>query len=197
MKTMALKIYLSTLLLLVSGIAQASINIGFSPVVYAGNTLNVGIVISGLGTGTAPSLGAYDLDLSFDNSHLNFTGVVFGDSVLGNQLDLSGQGSLSGSDSSSPGFLNLYEVSLDSINDLNDLQADNFTLATLTFSVLPNASSQLNFSNINALGDADGEPLGATVTSTTITTVPLPSAAFMLLSGLLSLGALRLKRSAD
>jgi hypothetical protein len=50
------------------------------------------IFISGLGDGTAPSLSTFDLDISFDPTILAFSTAVFGDPILGDQLDIWGLG---------------------------------------------------------------------------------------------------------
>ncbi|PPD35032.1 MAG: hypothetical protein CTY19_02715 [Methylomonas sp.] len=183
--------------LLFSGTSQASIfvNPGFSftmvsisDITQAGNSIFVQIGVTGLNQSSAPSLGTYDLNLNFDPSHLSFSGAVFGDALLGNQLDLFNVGgNLSGADLTDPGTVNFYEVSLDSVTDLNDLQAESFTLATLSFDVLNFGTSDLTLS-VNAFGDAEGNDLPVTTLSTSVTTVPLPSAIFMMVSGLMCLG---------
>lgn len=171
-------------LLVVSGVTHAAVNLAFNPASQLGNAINVELIISGLDAG-APSLSAYDVDISFDNHFLAFTGAEFGDPLLGNQLDLSDLGlNPAGADILSPGLLNLYEQSLlDTPINLNTLQADNFSLATLTFTVLNNGNSQLNIA-INTLADADGEALTAEVAPATIHTVPLPSGIWLMASGL-------------
>jgi hypothetical protein len=191
------RLLICTAFWLYAGSSQAStfVNPGFSltmvsisDITQIGNSVNVQIGISGLGGNLAPSLGAYDLDLSFDPSHLAFTGAEFGDALLGNQLDLFNfGGNLSGADLTDPGTVNFYEVSFDSVTDLNDLQVNSFTLATLSFDVLDFGTSDLTLS-VNAFGDAEGNDLPVTTLSTSVTTVPLPSAIFLMASGLMGLG---------
>lgn len=191
------RLLICTAFWLYAGSSQAStfVNPGFSltmvsisDITQIGNSVNVKIGVSGLGGNLAPSLGAYDLDLSFDPSHLAFTGAVFGDALLGNQLDLFNfGGNLSGADLTDPGTVNFYEVSFDSVTDLNDLQVNSFTLATLSFDVLDFGTSDLTLS-VNAFGDAEGNDLPVTTLSTSVTTVPLPSAIFLMASGLMGLG---------
>lgn len=183
--------------LLLTGTSHAStfFNPGFSftmvsisDISQTGNSVNVQISISGLGANIAPSLGAYDLDLSFDSSHLAFSGAVFGDALLGNQLDLLNFG-----DTSSSAFLatadtlNLSELSFDTVEDLNNLQADSFTLATVSFDVLNVGTSQLTLF-ANAFADAEGNALSVITLSAPVTTVPLPSAMLLMASGLMGLG---------
>jgi len=146
-----------------------------------GNQAVVSLDISGLGSGVAPSVGAFDIDLSFDSSILALNSIVFGDPLLGDQLDLFGLGSILGA-SFGGGTVNVFEISLDFADDLNLLQADAFTLATFTFDTLAAGSSVLGLT-LNALGDADGLPLEATLTGGSVdvavpppVSVPEPSA---------------------
>jgi hypothetical protein len=120
---------------------------------------------------------------------------VWGDPVLGDQLDLLGLGSLASATPGS-GLVNVFELSFDSVDDLNNLQAADFILARLLFDTASAGISALTL-NINALGDAFGDALTAnvqdgsvTVTSTTI--VPEPSSILLLL-----LGSLFLVRKVD
>ncbi len=180
----------SVLLLLVSGMSQA-ITVSFDPTaqtVATGSFVSVKLGISGLGNGVAPSLGTFDLNIDYNPSLLSFTSVSFGDPVLGDQLDLFSLGSLTSWDNTTPGTLNVFELSFDSPTDIDTLQAANFTLATLTFSALSGGISPLSIS-INALGDANGDPLAAITTSgsVTVTAVPVPAAVWLLGSGLLGL----------
>ncbi|MEE9398524.1 MAG: hypothetical protein V3V31_16115 [Methylococcales bacterium] len=177
-------------LLMTSGMVQA-ISIGFNPVsqsVTTGDTIITDVVISDLGSGAAPSIGTYDLDITFDDSHLSFVSTSFG-----NQLDLFGLGSTASDILTGAGVLNLFELSFDLPADLDALQADSFSLATLTFDVLTTNSSALGIV-VNALGDSLANPLTADVaagniTSTDLTvTVPEPAVLLLLLPGLIALG---------
>jgi hypothetical protein len=160
--------------------------------VTLGSQAVVSLDITGLGSGAAPSVGAFDIDLSFDSSILALSSVVLGDPALGDQLDLFSLGSILAA-TPGAGTVNVFEISLDFADDLNLLQADAFTLATFTFDTLAAGSSALGLS-LNALGDADGLPLEATLTGGSIdvaapppTSVPEPSAwatYVLLLAGL-------------
>jgi hypothetical protein len=180
----------SLCLLFVFGVTQvlqaASISITPSTQsVNLGDQAVVSLDISGLGSGSAPSVGVFDIDLSFDAAVLALSSVTVGDPVLGDQLDVFGLGSILGV-TFGTGTVNVFEVSLDLPDDLNLLQADAFTLATFTFNTLAAGSSALGLT-LNALGDADGLPLGATLTGGSVdvvgpepppppVTVPEPSA---------------------
>lgn len=160
-----------------------------------GDTLELQVRVSGLDDHAAPSLGVYDLNLGFDAALFSLNAVHWGDSVLGNQLDLAGFGSLQES-TVNGNWLNLLELSFDSVADLDLLQAGNFTL----FSVLLTAQAigEGNFSLwVNALGDASGnvlsvtEPNGLAIVVGGVE-VPEPS-SFLLLLGVLAILALRIR----
>lgn len=158
--------------------------LNFNKISQSSTQLEIAVVISALGVNSAPSLSTYDLDILFDPTHLTYTGSNFGDPVLGNQLDLFDFGlNESFAGVTAAGELNLFELSFDLADDLNDFQQDSFTLATLYFNILKTGSSQLQLA-INALGDADGNPINATINATTITSVPIPAAFWMMFSAM-------------
>ena len=166
-----------------------AITIGFSPVsqdVALGDQAFVDLAISGLGDGAAPSLGVFDLDVSFDPLVLNLSSVSFGD-----QLDILGLGSWKEA-ITGVGMVNLFELSFDSPDDLDSLQADSFVLASLTFDTLALGESPLTLS-IKALGDSWGDPLIADVQSGSVSVVPEPSTILLVGSGLVGLGCFRKK----
>jgi len=186
-------ILFGTLLFLNSGPVHA-INLDFVPLsqsVVVGTQADVEIVISGLGVGSAPSLGTFDIDVTFDPTILSFNSETYGDPVLGDQLDLFGFGSLTFT-TPGAGFVNLFELSFDFASDLNALQADTFTLATVTFDTLGVGTSPLNFI-VNDLGDADGFLLTATEGQGSITATPEPASLLLLATGLTALVGWRLK----
>ncbi len=168
---------------------QSSVNVG--------DNIEVQVRVSGLNTVSAPSLGTYDLNLNYDANLFNVSSILWGDSTLGNQLDLTGFGSLQNS-SSGLGWLNAFEISVDEAVDLELLQAGKFTL----FSVLLNAIAIGNgkFSlTTNTIGDAYGNDLLIdTINGTAVdikgVSVPEPS-SFLLLIGMLAIVLLRAKMS--
>jgi hypothetical protein len=137
-----------------------------------GSQAVVSLDISGLGSGEAPSVGAFDIDLSFDSSILALNSVAFGDPLLGDQLDLFSLGSILGA-AAGAGTVNVFEISLDFADDLNLLQADAFTLVTFTFDTLSAGSSLLGLT-LNALGDADGLSLDTTLTGAAVNVAAPP-----------------------
>jgi hypothetical protein len=191
-------LYSAVLACLVVGLASCPAGAISLDVVPSAQTVSLGsaataaVTISDLTDLAAPSLGTFDLALTFDPAILAFVGLTFGDPVLGDQLDLSGLGSLS-SVTSGAGSVSFFELSLDSIDDLNDLQAGAFTLATLTFTAVGSGTSALGL-EVNALGDALGVTLvldavaGASIAVPEPVATPEPPALLLLASGIAGLG---------
>jgi len=170
-----------------------AITIGFEPVsqeVVVGDPASVNLVISGLGDYSEPSLGTFDLNVTYNTAILDFTGytlgLYLGDISLWEAVDLSwGE--------TTPGTINLAELSLLSVSELDSLQPDSFTLATLTFNTLAVGTSSLDIS-ITALGDAYGGSLSLDVQSGNISPVPEPATFILIGFGLGGIGILRRKR---
>lgn len=170
-----------------AGVARAA-TIGFTvtPQPFPGGNVEVALTISGLVDAGAPSLGTFDLDVVFDATVLATPTAVFGDPVLGDELDVTGAGVMA---IATPGVgtINLFELSFESEADLNALQSGAFTLATLTFAPVAFGTSSLGIV-INALGDAAGAAiLDPTINPATVTVdvaqVPVPEPASLLLVG--------------
>jgi len=158
-----------------------------------GSTVSATIRISDLAGGTAPSLGGFDLNLSFDAAVLSFSGLSYGTG-----LDVLGLGSIQFSDTATAGLLNVGEISLDAESDLDTLQPGAFALFTVTFQAIAAGASGLNL-QINSLADAAGLALSATTAggSVGVAPVPLPAAAWLLFSGLAGLAGISRRRSHD
>jgi hypothetical protein len=191
-------------LILIPGLGLANqVQLNFIPAsqsVLVGGTIDVAVGISLLNIDEPPSLGAYDLNVLFDPGIFSFSGVTFGDPVLGDQLDLFALGDLQ---TATPGIgnVNLFELSFDSPADLNTLQAGDFTLFTLTLSALAPGTSPLSIS-VNGLSDADGAPItliagdgSATAIGLTGTPTPEPGTALLFGLGLAAISALRWRQS--
>jgi hypothetical protein len=152
--------------------------------VALGSPVNVSLQITGLGNEAAPSLGTFDVNLNFDPTILSFNSAVFGDPILGDQLDPTGLGNTISF--SNPGFgtVELFDLSLDSASQLNGLQPASFILGSLVFDTIGTGTSALDLT-INALGDANGNPLSASLQNGSadvnpVSTVPEPSSALLL-----------------
>ncbi len=134
--------------------SATAVTLGFNPseqTTTLGKQVSFDLAISDLGAGTAPSLGAFDVSIGFDSRIIAFNDAVFGD-----QLDLFGSGSIQETDTITffPD-LNLFEISLDLPDELNNLQADSFALATVTFDAVGIGTSNLTFNDVT-LSDASG-----------------------------------------
>lgn len=149
-----------------------------SQTVPLGTPASFNVDISGLGNGTA--LGTYDINLGFDPTLLSYASIVFG-----NQVDISGLGDIQ-SVTPGTGTVEVFELSLDSATELNSLQASSFTLATLTFDTLATGSNSPVTLSVNALGDAYGNSIAATLQNGSVTiagassSVPEPSTLMMM-----------------
>lgn len=195
------------MLVLLSTSSTFAMTLGFSPSyqeVLVGTPVDVDLVISGLGDYREPSLGVFDLDITYDPTIIGFAsyalGPYLGDILLGEAMDLSlGQ--------ISPGLVNVYQLSLLYANEtvdpfyppgfppyLDDSQPSTFTLATLTFDTLDVGTSPLNISR-HVLGDAiSGAQLPDVVEAGSISAVPEPATMLLFASGLCVIGYLRRKR---
>jgi len=162
---------------------QASL-ISFDPSsqsVELGDSVSVDLRISGLGD---DSLGAFDINIAFDDSILDFQSFTFGTG-----LDVSGFGSVNGF-AVAGGDINIFEISLDSPSDLNTFQPNDFVLGSFTFDTLSIGTSTLDLT-INALSDEFGFLLEAGAASGSIkvaaASVPAPAALWLFGTGLIGL----------
>jgi hypothetical protein len=182
--------------LLLAGTTAHAISLGFSPsdqVAPRGSSVDVDVVISGLGDGLAPSLSAFDLVISFDPTVLGLSGANIGDPVLGgDQLDL-GQGSIPEVFDLGSGKVRLRDVSLDFLGFLDFLQPGSFTLARLTFDAMALGTSPLEIMAPPGLsdpifGDTNGDPLAVDLATGSVTVVPEPGTITLFLMGSVALG---------
>jgi hypothetical protein len=160
-----------------------AVSIDFVPVsqtVFPGQPVTVSLIISGLGAGAPPSLGAFDLDVTFDPTILTPTAAEFG-VLLGDPARfeaLTAAAFLSG-------IVDLAAVSLLAPIALDALQPASFVLANIMFMTLAEGSSSLIFSQ-GILSDAFGRELSAAVGTGSVQVVPEPTS--LLLVGVSAIG---------
>jgi hypothetical protein len=162
------------------------ITIGFVPssqTVQLGLPVTVDIVISGLGDGKAPSVGSYELVVTYDPTILLPTGITPGPS-LGYPYFSIFEGIVD------PGELNLKETSILLSWELDDLQPGSFALASISFDALAVGTSLLGFSQV-IVGDTAGGWLLVDPGSGSVAVVPAPGTMVLLASGLIGLIAIR------
>jgi hypothetical protein len=161
-----------------------AISLDFVPAaqtVLPGQLVTVDIVISGLGAGGTPSVGAFDLDVSFDATILSPLDVTFGP-FLGDPSFFEALTSFT----FSPGVVDFAEVSLLSVAALDARQSASFILATLSFDTLAMGMSPLTFSQI-IVDDAFGQKLDIDEGSGKVNVVPEPGTLALLSTGVLDL----------
>lgn len=111
--------------------------------VAVGDPVSVNLVISGLGDGVPPSLRGFDLDVSFDSDILVLVGAQLNAPLGGNaQFGFDVQPTGSGA------VVNLFALSDLSGPELDALQGDEFTIATLIFNTLGAGTSGLILGNV-------------------------------------------------
>jgi hypothetical protein len=175
-KFMKIPPVLAALLFLSSMSLHAAVLISVTPmsqIAATGTAAEVQLRISGLGLDAAPSLGAFDLNIAFNPSLISFTSLSFGDPGLGDQLDLSGTGAVSGFDLPSAGLLEFFEISLDPPAVLDSEQASSFVLVTLRFQANAPGSTSLA-STLNSISDSQGSLLDIVLQNGNINVVSTP-----------------------
>ncbi|BBL60895.1 cohesin domain-containing protein [Methylomonas koyamae] len=166
--------------------AQASVVISLNtdtPQIQVGDNVSFAVNISRLDAAVA--LSSYDLSVNFDPALLQFDHAIFGDSILGDQLDIAQSGLNFPSVLAGDGLVSLIEFSLDDSSVLLSQQANDFTLARLFFTAISTGISPLNLTIIS-LADHDAKPLIADSnnSSVSIAAVPIPPAIWTFISPL-------------
>ena len=108
-----------------------AVTVSFDPavsMVNSGGSVDVDLTIADLGAFAAPSLGAFNLEITYDNSIISFDSVIYSDFLGTAGVDSDFFTTLGA------GVVGLDNLSFLSDIDLNALQGASFPLATLTFS---------------------------------------------------------------
>lgn len=160
-----------------------------------GDAVAIDVRISDLEDNDTPSLGVYDVTFNYDASLFSFNQIIWGDSILGSELDLIGFGTLQDIIHGS-GWINLFELSFDEAWDLDALQAGEFTLFSVLLDTVGTGTGDFSL-DANTLGDAYGNDLFVSVinnASVTVgsTSVPEPSSLWLLMG---MLGVLVIRKS--
>lgn len=165
-----------------------------SQTITANDFTDIELVISGLGGFTSPSLAAFYAEINFDSSVLGFESVAYGP-LLGDTDPSTFETDIL--TTISTGMVSLDEFSFLLDFELDALQPDTFTLATLTFKGLAAGTSPLSLTNVD-LSDAafPANSIIPTLENASITvnqasTVPEPSMWLLMLVGLMGLLASR------
>jgi hypothetical protein len=152
--------------------------------------IEVAVVVSGLGNAGAPSVGDFDIAVTFAADAL-----VLDDVLFGGFLGAPGVETIDSWSIEAPGLVRLAELSLMRPRDLDALQSDSFALATLSFSAASLGTSPLAFGSA-LVGDAFGAPLTVSpLAPGTVTVAPEPASGALLALGLGGLAAIARHRT--
>ncbi|MEM9293474.1 MAG: Ig-like domain-containing protein [Acidobacteriota bacterium] len=139
-----------------------------------GGSLNVEVAVSGLGAFAAPSLGAYDVQLTFDPAVFDLTeavsGLELGDPTLGQVISVATVGD---------GTYDALEISLLPPADLITNQDERVVLFVATFDAIAPGAGVFDLGLNSPLADELGNPLTVViddpVTVTTLSPLEIPT----------------------
>jgi hypothetical protein len=183
----------AVLLLLASALDARAAGISLVPATASpsvGSSFALDLVISGLGAGAPPSLGAFDVVVAYDAGAITFSGATFG-TLLG-----SVPGEASTDVVPVSGSAELAQVSLLAPAALDGLQPASFTLATLSFVATSATPSTISIDSA-LLSDSLGSSLeltaltGARITPVAPSAVPEPGAFLLYGAGLVLVARVR------
>ena len=142
-----------------------------------GGNFTIDVVVDGLGDGVAPSVGAYQLGLTWDPTALTFI-----DATPSGALGIPTLESIFG-DTPGVGSVNFFEVSLLGVPDLNALQGSTVVLTTLEFQGLVPGKTDLAFSQTDVADQLGNALVIDAANGATVQVVPEPGAALLFLLG--------------
>jgi hypothetical protein len=155
------------------------------------DAFDVDVVISDLG---GALVGGFDISVDYDPAVLSATGVQFSDS-LGDPDPLFFE-TITFSDTLIAGTVNAFNSSLLSTSELAALQpSGGFTILTLSFLADAIGTSALEF-GFSLISDDLGNVISTSNQTGQVNVVPLPGAVWLMLTGLMGIGAMARKRAA-
>lgn len=193
LKTLTVRLLAGAVLIVSSAALNAATTLSLEPGsshVGVGSSFVLNLVASGLGEHAPPSLSLFDVDVSYDVSLFSLGGVTFG-SDLG---DASLSEAIVGSDTATPGSVNLWEFSQLGSNSLEVLQTSTLTLASVSFTAIQPGTGSFGLA-VNSFGDGFGDPLTVGLAaSSSVSAVPVPAAVWLFGAALAGLGVFGYRR---
>jgi hypothetical protein len=176
-------------LVVVGGAPAGAVTLALVPsavAVAVGGNFDLDLVVGGLGDGVAPSLGGFDVALSFDSDLLSLDSVQLG-ALLGDENAFESFSDVV----FATGSVSIAQTSFLDALVLDGIQPASFTIASLSFTAIAAGTSAVGFASAS-LADAFGAPLQVTVAGARVNAggvIPEPSASLLFGFGALAVAA--------